>query len=375
MLEKSLQDSLALWAASHGVRAEVDIADLIVRDSTGDHPIHLYEHAAYELARLIELAVAARLGHENPSEDPADELVLAALRIRHLQKRLSARNHDHSVDPRATTRMWAALRRLYAAVVTITPRDTEIDRAQGTLHAALDDALREAELRVPRARGTSILPPTRDAPTLADQFLLVCRPGKYGCQVHIRLYRPADRPPVVVIGELIDYHSPGLVEEPGRFIDEMRRRMPLIAQAAPHWVHYLPAEYADFSERHRIHLEQEAAAGAADSVRQVRLTSEQRVDSIIDLSVAELEGMIGGSIRRWHAADYNSATLVALGVRTVDALKNTYRATHPERGIRLRCRRWLCGTIYTRPLRTLITAKCPRCGSTAMQPIEMVEGA
>ena len=351
------------------------MADLIVRDSTGDHPIHLYEHAAYELARLAELDVAARLGHANPSVDPADELVLAALRIRYLQERLDTHNRDNPPHHRAATRRWAALRRLYAAAITVTPRDADVDRAQGDLFAALDAALKDAELRRPPARGTTTLPPTRDAPTLADQFLLVCRAGKYACQVHVRLYRPADRPPVAVIGELIDYHSPGLVEEPGRFLDEMRRRMPLIAQTAPDWVHYLPSEYARYSERHPIHLQQEAATGATDSVRQINLTADQRIDSIVDLSIADLEGMIGGSLRRWHAADYNSATLVALGVRTVDALNATSRTTHPERAVMLRCRRWLCGAVYTRPLRTLTTASCPHCGSTAMQPIRMVDGA
>ncbi|SNY34848.1 hypothetical protein [Paractinoplanes atraurantiacus] len=363
-----LHEVLRTWAAGHGVRAEVDVAELAVRDSEIDRAVHLYETAADELTALIELDTAARLGHRRPDMTTADELVLAALRIRRLVAGIEPWRGGKP-HPRVRHRLRAALRRLQTAAGAIAVDEAGLlleHPAVAAAYEALDEVLPGIEWPGPPAAEPPV-PPTRDAVTLADQFLLVFRPGRYACAVHLRLFRPAGRPPVALIGELADYHSPGLLEDPGAYLAELRERAPLIAAESPEWVHYLPAEYASYSERHESRLDLERAAGDSDSARLVSgdpATTE-------DLSLAGLEAMVCGPVRRWHAADYSAAVLTGLGVRTVNALTGASRATHPEAEAKLRCRRWRCGSGFTHPVRTLPKARCPYCGGAKTQVIEV----
>ncbi|MFG1996079.1 hypothetical protein ACGFJ7_39500 [Actinoplanes sp. NPDC048988] len=358
---------LRTWAAGHGVRAEVDVAELAVRDSQIDRAVHLYETAADELTTLIELDTAARLGHRRPDMTTADELVLAALRIRRLVAGIEPWRGGKP-HPRVRHRLRAALRRLQTAAGAIAADEAGLlldHPAVAEAYQALDEVLPGIEWPVPPTAGPPV-PPTRDAVTLADQFLLIFRPGDYACAVHLRLFRPAGRKPVVLIGELADYHAPGLLEDPGAYLAELRERVPLIAAESPEWAHYLPAEYAAYSERHETRLDLERAAGDADSVRLVSADL-----SLAELSLEALAEMVGGPVRRWHAADYSAAVLTGLGVRTVNALTGTSRATHPEAEAKLRCRRRRCGSGFTHPVRTLPKARCPYCGGVDAQVTEV----
>jgi hypothetical protein len=379
-MDAELEAALERWARSLGASAEVPAVELTLGpDARSGRVVHLYESAAVELRTLLELDAVARLGHET-IEATADELVLSALRLRYLHRQ-SSESSRRAEHPRLRSRAAAALRRLVRAASELTVGGPSFFTDHRAAAAERDSRMLDhynrllgelAELEADLLPRTSGIGASHDAFTLADQFLLVACPGAYASVWHVRVFRPADQPPVVVIGDLVDYHSPGALEEPKRVFVDVARRMPLLAQESPRWLHYLPSEYVRHSERTTIALEHESALPSADSLRLVQAMPDGKEFEMAELSFEEAQTMVSGPIRRWHAADFNSAVLTGFGLRTVDAVAlPSSRTTHPETRILLRCRRWWCGVAFDRPLRTLTSACCPRCGSTAMQPIRV----
>ncbi|MEU8231279.1 hypothetical protein AB0C12_16930 [Actinoplanes sp. NPDC048967] len=316
---RQLHAVLTRWGNSYGASAEIPLVEVAMRFPSADEQLSviLYERAADHLVELLRLDAAARLGHQAAPDDPAAALVHAGLRLRHLEQQASELNGPP--HPRTAGRFAGTLRRLLAAA-----QELMEDRGVNASLADADSELQSLEYEALPPAVT--MTPSREGPTLADQFLLTCLPGSYTMTVHVRVYRPAAGPAVVVIGELSDYHSPGLLESPSAYLDDLRERLPELAAEQPRWVHYLPIDYDRYSER--------------------------RLHDFLD--------------------EYTSAGLTGWGIRTVDAvgLRETTRRRVPT--VILRCRRWTCGIGYESPVRRLAEAACPRCGSTKMQPVRVL---
>ncbi|NUR26551.1 MAG: hypothetical protein HOV83_12015 [Catenulispora sp.] len=162
--------------------------------------------------------------------------------------------------------------------------------------ASADEQLAIVELRAldqrHRDQGRSELPATRDAVTLIDEMIFVARPG---VRSHVRIFAPAHRGTVVIMGELSD--SPGPQVEPDVVVDALTTAYADLADDDTAWFRYLPLPDDPLPD---------------DSVEFVRPGQPAEASSLGDLSA-----VLNGPVRRWHAADYTVATLTAAGVRTV----------------------------------------------------------
>jgi hypothetical protein len=363
---RQLHAALTRWGNSYGASAEIPLVEVAMRFPSADEQLSviLYERAAEHLLELLRLDAAARLGHQAAPDDPADALVHAGLRLRHLEKQSS--EPDGLPHPRTAGRFAATLRRLLAAA-----QELMEDRGVNASLADADSELQSLEYDALPPAAT--MTPSREGPTLADQFLLTCLPGSYTMTVHMRIYRPATGPPVVVIGELSDYHSPGLLESPSAYLDDLRERLPELAAEQPRWVHYLPSDYVRYSQRGLHDSLDEHRAAAADAARLIIVPDgDDQPVTFRSLSTEQLRSLVDGPVQQWHAAEYTSAGLTGWGLRTVDAigLRDSTRRRVPS--VMLRCRRWTCGIGYESPIRRLAEAACPRCGSTKMQPVRVL---
>ncbi|WP_306211955.1 hypothetical protein [Actinoplanes sp. RD1] len=363
---ESIQAILNRWGNSFGGSAEIPLLRIGLQyagdNGKAAHSVVLYEQAASELSHLLDLDSRARLGHLPAPTDLMDLLVHAALRLRHLENQ---RGHNAEPEhPRLQARIAGTLRQLLqAAEALLTEHDAP--SSLGPSITALSDRERAALPAAPYNL------PGRESPTLADQFLLTVLPGRYTSTVHVRIYRPADRPPVVVLGELTDYHSPGFVESPAKFFDDVRDRLPALVAEDPAWVHALPTDYVAFTQRHMSRVGAELGELRQGLIRLVVNEAPGSVKLRL-LTRAELHSMADGPVRQWHAADYNAGTLTGWGVRTVDSVGGSRLRTRQTITIVFRCRRFGCDEIFARVLRAAAEARCPRCGSTKMQPVRVI---
>ena len=364
---ESLGAVLARWGHSRGMRGENPLVHVALRypsAASTEASAVLYEHAATDLRELLELDLAARLGDRLPAADAADLLVLAALRYRYL-KSTQVTDRPEADHPRLDSRLAGTLRRLLSAAEEVV---AEYGVAWSASSATAELTSRERASLPPRAT----VPAVHDSATLADQFLLTCVPGRFAIAVHVRVFRPAERPPVVVVGELTDYHSPGLIEEPDAYLADLRGRLPELAEERPRWIHFLPAEYLIFSRRNLDTFDAEYEAVRAAEVREIHLDGDT-VRELRPMTPAQLDALVDGSVRRWHGADYHAAGLTAWGVRTVDSVGAAAKAQARAPAAGFRCARRRCGRWFTVPLKRFAEARCPGCGSTKLQPTRLLE--
>ncbi|WP_027343637.1 hypothetical protein [Hamadaea tsunoensis] len=363
---RNLHDHLSRWAA--GQRGAGDGPGVQVR-LTGvlgsGEPIHLSRRAVEELARLLELDRIASTGSRRTRETSAvDELCIGALRLRALAHRggVWREGPRHS---RTASRGVASARRVIASLMRVVDRYawdvatehgadwpahylTEDPGPRAVEHlASADRQLAIVELRAldKRVRDASA---SHDATTMTDEMIFVNRDGVLS---HVRIFAPAHRGRVVVIGELADGRGFAAGAQDDLMVDALTTVHPELSGDETAWFRYFPRRYAEFAASA---AGRSPALGSEDEVVE-RLQPGRPSEAV---TVEDLSAVINGPVRRWHAADYNVATLTAANVRTVDPFAESMFPRGPVWLVR--CRSWTCRTAYEADPQGGV--RCPRCG-------------
>jgi hypothetical protein len=400
-----MHEDISRWAESHSISGQIAVAELVLwsggRPGYELPPIVLYEKAADELRRLLVLDEIARTGSRITEIGHVEELCLAALRLRHVERSDGLKPFRGRPHPKALVRALAAMRRLVRTASVLvgdytwlaakevdsglkfgTAEETEtgeirgdnarrIGESVGIALSVADNDLgaverRLIEINAERAAHEA----SRDAFTLADEFVFICLPGSYPSTIHVRIFRPPDGACVIVLGDLADNMMAGVAAGATKIAKQLIEHRPALDTENAVWIHYRPAEFAEYTKRQPDADDPESVMLSVDWMRRIVFADGFTSATFVNIPFGELTGLVDGPIRRWHAADYAVPTLVAMGVRVVDHIHRPFERGRPDT-IQMRCRRWFCGVIFDVPLGRIASAACPVCNSTAMQPIRV----
>jgi hypothetical protein len=332
--------------------AGMAVADLVLRDPTHEEPtleVQLRELVSSELRYVLCTDASARTGGDpvtrdqqyGAKPDAGEELRHAAARLDQLTSisELSSGGVDRGWPADAATALHEASRvselladlvryatgpvldKLdHGSVVALPPAGTKdipnqpaachretaetIARLLGEVGAKLEDLsgqvahLRHTTNAVPAASQS-------DGPTLDTEVVLEWRMlGMVNeSRFHIRVFRPSGELPVVVMGDMGDNHSQSItnaVEEVAAVV-----AAELLGGAAHdsfRWVQVSPpgqfrGPYSD--------------SGVIQAVRFEKPYERPRWRQ---LTHNELEQLVGGAVRIWHASDYTAAAMTERGV-------------------------------------------------------------
>lgn len=148
------------------------------------------------------------------------------------------------------------------------------------------------------------VPSREDGPTLhAEAVLEIEMPyGRGTSRVHVRVFRPANAKPVVLIGSMTDNHGPSVtnaVEEIAATVAEVMLNG--TAHDSVHWIQfYGPGNY----DPHGLY-------------EQVFFATPFTDPGWGGIKHAGVEKLAGGQVRPWHAQDHTLVGLTAHGVQVI----------------------------------------------------------
>ncbi|MEU3627857.1 hypothetical protein BS329_40160 [Amycolatopsis coloradensis] len=325
----------------------IPMVDLVLRDRYDEQEpltVQLAELTSDDFRYLLEYDAAARAGtgpveHHGHSVEPGDDLRYAAARLEMLT---NSRSMSYKVDLRRpgnaasvlaeTSRACDALAGMVehatggvlddlrgGALVAlshadgphIVPDQAETAEDYGTAAGAMVDLLREATAELAKLAdaigqlqhtSTAIGATPADGPTLATEVVLehktagAVNTGRY----HVRVYRPENAKPVVLIGDMDDNHSASItncVEQVAATIAEE-----LLGGAAwdsVTWVQfYAPGRFA---------------APTTGLIQLVDFTGPFAGPVWRGIGHDRLEELAGGPVKSWHAKDHNVTALAKHG--------------------------------------------------------------
>ena len=356
---RDLADSFESWHAAQDTAGEADVVAVQFRDPYGGRSsasLNLREIPAVELNRIIEEDTEARRGQRPTGErgpSTYKDLRYAALRLSYLlDQRFDRAGYGHRHPKDVADKFGELLRIIHAVndsveeaerilgeelraqrVVPIHRRPSvaperashvaeALRKDSAALRRMLEDSgqvlqrLQSTSLGLDRAQAIAVKD-TTDAPTLTRQAVIECdlevgTPGKY----HLRIFHPPGRLPVVVIGDLTDNPSTTItnaVERVTRLVSSYF--LGGISSDRIVWIRYYPAErFVPFSD---IDITDHPTANldfVPDFVRVIfrdRSYQDLTWESLVD---EEIEELVGGPVRQWHARDYLSTRLQEEGL-------------------------------------------------------------
>lgn len=346
---QALADALRAWTSTFDTAGQVDMVNVIVQPESpaSSTTIQLREIPHARLVDLLLSAGDARVGDVPIGDGSYSMLQYAASRLSYLLGHPSGpdlpgrglRDPEDAAEALLLVQaaVTAAAETADEVITSIrddlqehhlmgASRSTENSEAAKLIREArevrdatsgLSTSLSRAQEVVAGLRRASAadLAETRDGSTLQDQFVLECvlgsaaGPGRY----HVRVYEHPESTLTVVLGDLADNHSISVTNGVERLISLLRDHILQLPGPTSNWIQYEPAERLSVhpfldSDRWQI-------VGILDPLE----VAEPKWSSI---RPAEVERMVGGPVRRWHARTYTSTRLRRDGVRIVTPPKH-----------------------------------------------------
>jgi hypothetical protein len=351
---RDLADSFESWHAAQDTASQVDVAAVQFRDPYSERSsvsLNLREIPAVELNRIIEEDTEARRGQRPVAElglSACEDLRYAALRLTYLLKRNGYRAGYGHRHPKDIADEFGELLRIVHAVKDLADEadrmlneelaaqrvvpiqdspsaaPDQVPDATATLRedsAALQRKLEESGRALQRLQSTALgldraaaiaVKDTTDAPTLTRHAVIECdlwgdTPSKY----HLRIFHPPGRLPVVIIGDLTDNPSTSItnaVERVTRLVS--KRFLGGISSDRIVWVRYYPAEHDALFSARDLTDHPTANRDIGPNFMRVVFRDRSYQDLIWEpLDEEEIEELVDGPVRQWHARDYLSTRL------------------------------------------------------------------
>jgi hypothetical protein len=356
---RDLADSFESWHAAQDTAAQVEVLTVKFRDIDSERvsaSLNLREIPAVELNRIIEEDSDARRGQRLTGEHGLsvyDDLRYAALRLTYLLSRRSDRAGYGHRHPRDVAEEFGELLRIVHAVndlvdeadrilgeelraqrvvpirgsSSVAPdQPSDVAEALGEDSATLRRMLEDSGQVLRRLQGTAMgldraqaiaLRDSTDAPTLSRQAVIECdlqvgTPGKY----HLRIFHPPGRLPVVVIGDLTDNPSISITNAVERVAQLVSNQfLGGISSDRIVWIRYYPAERFVSFGSYGVTDDPTADLHVVPDLERVIFRDRSYRDLTWEpLLDKEIEELVGGPVRQWHARDYLSTRLQEEGL-------------------------------------------------------------
>jgi hypothetical protein len=356
---RDLADSFESWHAAQDTAAQVEVLTVQFRDIDSERTsasLSLREIPAVELNRIIEEDTEARRGQRLTGEHGSsayDDLRYAALRLTYLLDQSGDRAGYGHRHPKDVAEEFGELLRIVGAVNDLVEeadrmlseelraqrvvpihgassaapdQPPDVGETLGEDSAALRRMLEDSGQALQRLKSVALgldrvaaiaVKDSMDAPTLSRQAVIECDlqvgiPGKY----HLRIFHPPGRLPVVVMGDLTDNSSTSItnaVERVARLVSN--HFLGGISSDRIVWIRYYPAERSvpfgsyDVTDDPTVDLD-----FVPDLERVIFRDRSYRDLTWEPLLDEEIEELIGGPLRQWHARDYLSTRLQEEGL-------------------------------------------------------------